>query len=155
MPALDTGYGVKGLIFCGERVLLLRKPNGEFDLPGGRLEVGEGYKDGLDREIQEETGLCQVEITDHFIPWTFINRLGAVIKGRTWLCWHGIGEVRLSDEHSDLSWELLENISNLNFYQKYGLEKFVPNSLMQFQERRKAYDDLESRRISTGKGGRV
>ena len=149
-PTIDIGYGAKGLILWGERALVLQKPNGEYDLPGGRVEVGEGFRDGLDREIHEETGLREVQISDRFTLWTFINRQGAVIKGTTWLCWRGIGEVRLSDEHSDFSWEPLEHLNSLNFYRKYGLDKLDVNSLKECQERRKAYGDLESRRISTG-----
>lgn len=136
MPGMDAGYGVKGLILCGERVLLLRKHNGQYDLPGGRLEVGEGYRDGLDREIQEETGLYKVEITGRFTPWTLINRSGAVIKGRTWLCWLSTGEVRLSDEHSDFSWKPLEHLNRLNIYRKYGLDRLDLRFLKDCKERR-------------------
>lgn len=39
------------------RVLLLRKPRGEWDLPGGRLNIEENPKQCLIREVQEETGL--------------------------------------------------------------------------------------------------
>ena len=39
------------------RVLILRKTNGLFDLPGGKLEIGEGALDALTREVDEETGL--------------------------------------------------------------------------------------------------
>jgi ADP-ribose pyrophosphatase YjhB (NUDIX family) len=136
MPAIDTGYGVKGLIVCGQRGLLLQKPNGEYDLPGGRLKVDEGYREGLDREIQEETGLRKVQITDHFISWTFINPSGAVIKGRTLLCLHSRGRIRLSDEHAGFSWKPLEQLNRLNIYRKYGLDKFDLRSLRHSQERR-------------------
>lgn len=51
------------------KVLILRKAGtqgdavrtGKYNLPGGRVEVGEQFKDALLREIKEETGL-QVEV---------------------------------------------------------------------------------------------
>lgn len=48
---------LKGVILLEKKVLLLCKPNGEWDLPGGRLGAGEKPNQCLIREIQEETGL--------------------------------------------------------------------------------------------------
>lgn len=48
---------LKGVIIREGRVLLLRKPRGEWDLPGGRLSAEENPKQCLIREVQEETGL--------------------------------------------------------------------------------------------------
>lgn len=41
----------------GDRVLLLRKAEGKWDLPGGRLDQHEDPMDGLARELQEEIGI--------------------------------------------------------------------------------------------------
>jgi len=38
-------------------VLLFQKANGIWDLPGGRLKSGEGWLEGLAREVFEESGL--------------------------------------------------------------------------------------------------
>ena len=46
-----------------DRILVLEKPNGKLDLPGGRVETGETIKSALRCEIDEETGL-KVEIHD-------------------------------------------------------------------------------------------
>jgi len=48
---------IKGVIFLDDRVLLLRKPSGEWDIPGGRLSIDENPKQCLVREVLEETGL--------------------------------------------------------------------------------------------------
>lgn len=39
------------------KILMLRLANGKEDLPGGRMDAGEGTHDGLRRELREETGL--------------------------------------------------------------------------------------------------
>ncbi len=47
----------KAVIFLNGKVVLLRKPTGKWDLPGGRLGDGEEIETCLAREIVEETGL--------------------------------------------------------------------------------------------------
>jgi len=53
--------GVGGVVIQGDRVLLIRRGSeplkGEWSIPGGMLELGEGLKEGVEREILEETGL--------------------------------------------------------------------------------------------------
>ena len=47
----------KAVIIQNGRVLLILKPNGRWDLPGGRLEFGESPQETVAREAQEELGL--------------------------------------------------------------------------------------------------
>lgn len=47
----------KAVILSRGKVLLLKQPNGRWDLPGGKLDKGEDIVDGLIREVKEETGL--------------------------------------------------------------------------------------------------
>jgi mutator protein MutT len=57
--------GVGAVIFNNEKVLLVKRGKepgyGKWSIPGGAVELGETLKEGLLREIMEETGL-QVEI---------------------------------------------------------------------------------------------
>jgi len=47
----------KAVIIFGGKVLLLKQPNGRWDLPGGKVDSGEDIVEGLIREVEEETGL--------------------------------------------------------------------------------------------------
>lgn len=47
---------VKGVAFQHGKVLLLRNERAEWELPGGKLELGEDPPDCLAREIAEESG---------------------------------------------------------------------------------------------------
>jgi 8-oxo-dGTP pyrophosphatase MutT (NUDIX family) len=47
---------VKGVVARGGRILLLHNERGEWELPGGRLEIGETPEQCVVREIAEETG---------------------------------------------------------------------------------------------------
>lgn len=53
--------GVGGVVIQGNRVLLVRRGReplkGEWSIPGGMLELGESLKEGVRREVWEETGL--------------------------------------------------------------------------------------------------
>jgi 8-oxo-dGTP pyrophosphatase MutT (NUDIX family) len=47
---------VKGVVARGGRILLLHNERGEWELPGGRLEIGETPQQCVVREIAEESG---------------------------------------------------------------------------------------------------
>jgi 8-oxo-dGTP pyrophosphatase MutT (NUDIX family) len=47
---------VKGVVFVGDRVALLKNERQEWELPGGRQEAGEAPAACVVREIREELG---------------------------------------------------------------------------------------------------
>ena len=78
---MDTGLGVKALVLKGEDILILVKPNGVSDLPGGKVEYGENQVEALNREIIEETGLI-VKIHDPVAKKQVMAATGQVAASR-------------------------------------------------------------------------
>ena len=101
---------VSAAIVDGDRVLLVQRGNppnqGLWSVPGGRLEWSESLREGVAREVREETGLAVevgplVEVVErvdpgtppayHFVILDFLARpLG--------------GELRPGDDASDARW---------------------------------------------------
>jgi len=87
---------------------------GRYHLPGGRLEPGEAYLDGLRREVDEETGL-----TVTIGKPVYVGEWRPVIRGVPnqiiaifFLCkpQDEAASVRLSDEHDDFQWVMPADI---------------------------------------------
>lgn len=74
------GVGMGALVFNDEGKLLLTKrgkkaknERGKWEIPGGALEFGETFKEGLQREIKEELDITIevgeiLQLCDHMIP---------------------------------------------------------------------------------------
>ncbi|HBR80296.1 MAG: NUDIX hydrolase [Candidatus Uhrbacteria bacterium GW2011_GWE2_45_35] len=66
---------VKALIRQNGCVLLVKEPDGQFALPGGRMCVGELPREALRREVLEEIGL-EVKVEDLFDCAVFTSKSG-------------------------------------------------------------------------------
>lgn len=104
--------GVGAVVVREGEVLLVRRANpplqGEWSLPGGALEVGEKLREGIAREVLEETGLevevgPVVEVIDSIFPDS---------EGRTqyhyvlidYLCHPRAGTAIAASDASELRW---------------------------------------------------
>jgi 8-oxo-dGTP diphosphatase len=75
---------------------------GKWDLPGGKVDPGESFDEGLIREVAEETGL-RISL-QHVLgaaesespAWKVVY---LILEGRV-----ESGDVRLSSEHDDYTW---------------------------------------------------
>ncbi len=54
---MNPPVSVKGIITIDGRVVLLRNDRAEWELPGGRIDLGETERAALVREVREELGL--------------------------------------------------------------------------------------------------
>lgn len=132
--------GVKALLYKNESKFLLLERNGSsketyWDMPGGRLKKGETLLDTLQRELEEEIGLKQINksiyanmyLTNIRVPFLDSN-VGLIISVYKCNILDSFTP-RLSDEHINFGWftlfetiELLKNqypselINNLNSF---------------------------------------
>ena len=127
----------KAFIVHEGRVLILRESSkyeegtnaGGYDFPGGRLEPGEHFEDGLRREVREEVGL-EIEIGKPI----YVGEWHPVIKGEEvqiialfFECAAKSGEVKLSQDHDDYKWVPLDG-------EEYKNYKLVPPNDIILQE---------------------
>lgn len=98
------------LLLIKRRLNDVHKP-GDWDIPGGRLELGENPFDGLKREAQEETAL-EIEIILPLDVHFFSRDDGQKIQLTIFLCKQTGGEIKLSEEHTEYKWMDLKSDIN-------------------------------------------
>jgi 8-oxo-dGTP diphosphatase len=106
MPAMMF-VGAMAFIEKDGLVLIARRhpnhPNGDggmWEMPSGRLEMGESLERGLNREVKEETSL-EITIDAPVATWCLPER---PLVGVVFACTYKSGEVRLTAEHTEHNW---------------------------------------------------
>jgi 8-oxo-dGTP pyrophosphatase MutT (NUDIX family) len=118
---------VKGVLLLEGRVLLVKNSRNEWELPGGRSEVGEDHAQTLAREFSEELSV-DVAITAPIDSYLF-----EVIPGRhvfivTYGCTlAGDFKPKISHEHTEHCLWPVERLSELNLPTGYkrSVEKWA------------------------------
>ncbi len=108
---------VKGVVARDGRILLLLNERGEWELPGGRLEIGETPEQCVVREIAEETGWA-VTAGPILDAWLYhITQAGKHVFIVTYACQLNPGQEAqdpvLSDEHQRIGLFTPEEIAGL------------------------------------------
>ncbi len=110
----DFRVAVKAFIVNqGKELLILKRREndvhkpGAWDIPGGRLELGENPRDGLKRETKEETDL-DIDILNPLRVHHFTRDDGQKITMLVFLCKPSSEEVKLSGEHTEFLWIPME-----------------------------------------------
>lgn len=102
---LRATISLRGVVLGPDDELLVvrRESDGEWELPGGRLERNEDPLPGLRREISEETNLAvDVEEPVHTVAWRNDDDRGRFAV--YYCCTTDGGEIALSPEHTDHEW---------------------------------------------------
>lgn len=94
-----------GLVSNDAGALLLIYRRGFWDLPKGKLDEGETIEACAVREVQEETGLADVQLTSaigityhgYFDEWTQQE----VVKETHWFAMHAAGNQALVPQHEE------------------------------------------------------
>ena len=110
----NHSVSIKGVLILDGRVVLVKNPRDEWELPGGRADAGEEHTQTLTREFAEELAL------DIAVEAPIDSYLFEVIPGRhvfivTYGCrLTGEFKPRLSDEHTEHCLWPVEQLSRIN-----------------------------------------
>jgi len=112
---------VKGVCVRDGRVLLLHNERDEWELPGGKLELGEDPADCVRREIAEETNWT-ITVGPILDCWQYHILDGIDVLIVTYGC-HVDGdadaEIRISDEHKQAGLFTLAEVEGLRMPEGY------------------------------------
>lgn len=116
MPGLQK-IGTSAFIIKDGKVLLLLRSAKEksfpffYEMPGGKIEFGEGAEEALKREVFEETGL-DIKVLKPYSTFfdIFDNKHYIDIQ---FFCELLNGEIKLSEEHDEYLWADKNELENL------------------------------------------
>jgi len=97
---------VKAFIINNNKLLIIKRAKSDpqmpevWEIPGGRLNLGESPFEGLKREVKEETNL-EIEVISPLNVRHFNRDDGQTITMIIFLCKPIGGKIKLSEEHSE------------------------------------------------------
>ncbi|WP_203716831.1 NUDIX hydrolase [Asanoa siamensis] len=110
---------VKGVCVRDGRVLLLRNEREEWELPGGKLELGEDPAACVGREISEETGWA-VRVGPILDSWQYHIRDGVDVLIATYGCFvDDDSPITVSSEHKEARLFTANEIPGLPMPEQY------------------------------------
>lgn len=132
---------IKGIICRGDSVLMLKDHKGNWELPGGGIEIGEHPNETLKREFKEELGVDAVRIESLVDVWDFYNETEQNLHQFiiiVYSCSVNFSELIFSSEHLDMKWVGLNQVNNVQMRDGYkkSLTKFK-NMRSESNERRR------------------
>lgn len=122
----------------GEFLLLRRSENsrtnpGKWDLPGGKVNPDESLKEGVVREVWEETGIsiAPADVAGQVNFELPEKKVIAIVFNGGYV----IADVKLSDEHMEYSWVSLKEILGMEtlpayfrgFFERFDRENRKPS----------------------------
>jgi|GEM_PF-3104397 8-oxo-dGTP diphosphatase len=128
----------KAVVAYKNRILLLKLDldnltlghdalDGDWDLPGGRINEGESAEDALKREVREEVGI-EVSVVSDLNDFEFYPSSGVVVRGKNLFCMASSDCVVLdktrSKQHSSYIWASTEDAASYSMptWMKKGIK---------------------------------
>jgi 8-oxo-dGTP diphosphatase len=111
--------GVGGVVISEGKALLIKRGGppleGQWSIPGGMLELGETLRDGVRRELMEETGLevrvgDVVEVFERIFPGE-AGRIRYHFVIHDFLCEVVTGEARAASDVTDVAWASADELA--------------------------------------------
>ena len=110
---------VKGIVLRNSAVILVKNRRDEWELPGGKLELGESPERCVTREIEEELRLV-VRVDRLVDSWVYSIARDTHVLVLTYGCVESDGrQAELSDEHTHLAWIPLADVHALRMPDGY------------------------------------
>lgn len=92
-----------------DRVLVIRRDdNGDWEAPGGVLELGESFEDGVRREVLEETGLA---ISVESLSGVYKNLTHGIVA-LVFRCRPAAGDTHPTAEAREVRWMTKEEVES-------------------------------------------
>ncbi len=120
---------IKAVLTINEQFVLLKNERQEWELPGGRIEIGESPEACVTREIEEELGI-KAEVTGILDAWLFEVVPGRHVFITTYACTTeaaASNTLQISPEHKELGLFGLEEALSLKMPEGYkaSLKRYV------------------------------
>ena len=107
---------IKGVLIINSRVLLRKNERDEWELPGGKLELGENPEECVARELQEETGFA-IEVASIIDCWVYRIAPGVEVVIVSYGCRVGLQGTPL--EHGELRFFSADELPSLKMPEGY------------------------------------
>ncbi len=118
---------IKGVLISDGATVLLRNARGEWELPGGKLELGESPQSTVAREIEEELSL-KATVGPILDSWVYtIDEERTVLVVTYGMHVVDFDGMRCSDEHSEAGIFGLDEVAGLNMPSGYktSIERYA------------------------------
>jgi 8-oxo-dGTP pyrophosphatase MutT (NUDIX family) len=108
------------------RVLIIRRADGRWCLPGGKVDYGQTVAEAVEAELREETGLETTSQTFLFYQDSPPLEPGSMHCINLYFACTAAGEVRTTEEALDFAWVGPQDVGryDITFRNDAGLDRF-------------------------------